>query len=73
MAAPANTAATRRRCRQKSRRARRAVTSPRRLLHRGNFRSARDLAAQVRDYIDYYNRHHAKPYRWTYTGQPLVA
>jgi hypothetical protein len=45
----------------------------RQLLHRGNFRSSRDLAAQIRDYIDYYNRYHAKPYRWTYTGQPLVA
>lgn len=45
----------------------------RQLLHRGNFRSTRDLAAQIRDYIVYYDRCHAKPYRWTYTGQPLTA
>jgi hypothetical protein len=45
----------------------------RQLLHRGNFLSIRDLAAQIRRYIDYYNRWHAKPYRWTYTGQPMVA
>lgn len=45
----------------------------RRLLRRGNFRSGRDLAEQIRKYIDYYNRYHAKPYRWTYTGQPMVA
>ena len=24
------------------------------------------------DYLDVYNTHHAHPYRWTYTGQPLV-
>jgi hypothetical protein len=24
-------------------------------------------------YIAYYNERHAHPYRWTYTGQPLVA
>ena len=24
------------------------------------------------DYLDVYNTHTAHPYRWTYTGQPLV-
>jgi hypothetical protein len=24
------------------------------------------------DYLEVYNTHHAHPYRWTYTGQPLV-
>ena len=23
-------------------------------------------------YVQVYNTHHAHPYRWTYTGQPLV-
>jgi len=22
------------------------------------------------DFIDYHNQHDARPYRWTYTGQP---
>jgi len=24
------------------------------------------------NYLEVYNTHHAHPYRWTYTGQPLV-
>jgi integrase len=32
-----------------------------------------DLAAKVLAFIDTYNRHHAHPYRWTYTGEPLAA
>jgi transposase len=43
----------------------------RRLLRRGNFRSTDDLRKQVLAFIDYQNRVHAKPYRWTYTGRPL--
>jgi hypothetical protein len=45
----------------------------RRLLRRGNFRSITDLRQQVLAFIEYQNRVHAKPYRWTYTGRPLVA
>jgi DDE superfamily endonuclease len=45
----------------------------RRLLRRGNFRSTADLRKQVLAFIDYQNRMHAKPYRWTYTGRPLAA
>jgi transposase len=45
----------------------------RKLLKRGNFTSAQDLEAQVRQFIEYYNRTMAKPFRWTYTGQPLTA
>jgi hypothetical protein len=45
----------------------------RRVIRRGNFRSQADLAQKILEYIVYYNRHLAHPYRWTYTGQPLVA
>ena len=45
----------------------------RRLLNRGNFRSAGDLREQVLAHIEYHNRVHARPYRWTYNGRPLAA
>jgi hypothetical protein len=45
----------------------------RRVLCRGNFVSKADLTRKILAYIVYYNEHHAHPYRWTYTGQPLVA
>ena len=41
----------------------------RRLLKRGNFRSTDDLREQTLAFINYHNRVHAKPYRWTYTGK----
>ncbi|MCR4415077.1 MAG: hypothetical protein NUV77_21875, partial [Thermoguttaceae bacterium] len=44
----------------------------RRLLRRGEFRSKADLTRQLLEYLDYYNLHWARPYRWTYTGQPLA-
>ena len=44
----------------------------RKLLRRGNFTSRADLKAQVLAFIDYYNQTMAKPFRWTYTGQPLT-
>jgi DDE superfamily endonuclease len=45
----------------------------RRVLRRGDFVSKADLARKVLAYITYYNAHKAQPYRWTYTGKPLVA
>jgi hypothetical protein len=45
----------------------------RRLLRRGEFRSKKDLTEQLLAYIAFYNAHWAHPYKWTYTGQPLVA
>ncbi len=45
----------------------------RKLLKRGTFTSVADLEAQVRAFIDYYNRTMAKPFKWTYQGKPLVA
>src|SRR2546422_10426994 len=44
----------------------------RRFLKRGDFDSAHDFATRLSDYLESYNTHHAHPYRWTYTGQPLV-
>jgi hypothetical protein len=45
----------------------------RRLLRRGEFSSKADLTRQLLAYLEYYNVHWARPYRWTYTGQPLAA
>jgi hypothetical protein len=44
----------------------------RRFLKRGDCSSAQDFAARLSDYLEVYNTHQAHPYRWTYTGQPLV-
>jgi hypothetical protein len=45
----------------------------RKLLRRGNFTSVTDLTQQVLDFIAYYNRTMAKPFKWTYQGKPLQA
>ena len=44
----------------------------RKVLKRGSFTSVDDLKAKVLAFIAYYNRTMAKPFRWTYTGQPLT-
>jgi hypothetical protein len=44
----------------------------RRLLTRGDCRSPQDFATRLDASLAVYNTHHAHPYRWTYTGQPLV-
>jgi DDE superfamily endonuclease len=44
----------------------------RRFLKRGDGCSPQDFATRLDDYLEVYNTHHAHPYRWTYTGQPLV-
>jgi hypothetical protein len=44
----------------------------RRFLKRGDFALAVEFEARLRAYLDDYNQHYAHPYRWTYTGQPLV-
>jgi putative transposase len=43
----------------------------RRLLKRANFSSLADLRQRILDFIDYFNRVLAKPFKWTYTGRPL--
>lgn len=43
----------------------------RKLLRRGNFTSLDDLRSKVLDFIAYFNRTMAKPFKWTYQGKPL--
>ena len=45
----------------------------RKLLKRGSFRSVADRQTKILDFIAYYNRTMAKPFKWTYQGKPLVA
>ncbi len=45
----------------------------RKLLKRGSFRSVAELKEKVMDFIAYYNRTMAKPFKWTYQGKVLVA
>jgi hypothetical protein len=44
----------------------------RRFLKRGDFWSAQDFANRLHDSLEVSNTYQAHPYRWTYTGQPLV-
>lgn len=44
----------------------------RRFLVRGSFSSLKDFERRLERYLKDYNAHHAHPYRWTYTGEPLV-
>lgn len=44
----------------------------RRFLKRGDFASPEEFERRFTAYMADYNGHHAHPYRWTYTGQPLV-
>jgi hypothetical protein len=43
----------------------------RRVIRRGNFRSAAELREKILAFIDYFNRTMAKPFKWTFTGRPL--
>lgn len=42
----------------------------RRLLKRGNFTSTQDLRQQILDFIAYFNRLFAKPFKWKFKGFP---
>lgn len=44
----------------------------RRFVARGSFTSAKDFERRLERFLKDYNTHHAHPYRWTYTGEPLV-
>lgn len=44
----------------------------RRFLRRGEFRSAEEFEQRLRSFLNNYNVCYAHPYRWTYTGDPLV-
>lgn len=43
------------------------------LLRRGSFLSQADLKTRILDFIDYFNRTMAKPFKWTYKGKALAA
>lgn len=43
------------------------------VLKDGVWRSKTELVRQITDYIRHYTRDRARPFRWTYTGDPLVA
>jgi transposase len=47
-------------------------TLQRRFLARGSFRSIKDFERRLERFLKDYNARHAHPYRWTYTGEPLV-
>lgn len=42
------------------------------VINRGNFTSTKDLKASLLEFIDYFNRTMAKPFKWTYQGKPLT-
>jgi hypothetical protein len=42
-------------------------------LRRGSFSSVEELKNRLLAFIDYFNNTMAKPYKWTYSGRPLVA
>ncbi len=45
----------------------------RKLLRRASFSSLEDLRQRILDFIDYFNKTMAKPFKWTYKGRPLTA
>jgi DDE superfamily endonuclease len=44
----------------------------RRFLRRGDFAGVAEFAYRLQVFLQEYNGRHAHPYRWTYTGEPLV-
>jgi hypothetical protein len=42
------------------------------LLRRGNFTSKQNLKEQLEQFIQYFNRTLAKPFKWTYNGKPCT-
>src|SRR3954452_22100294 len=44
----------------------------RKVIRRGSFPSVEDLRTKLLNFIAYFNRVFAKPFRWTYTGRPLM-
>lgn len=45
----------------------------RRAVRGGNFNSVAALKQRLLDFIAYFNRTFAQPFRWTYTGRPVTA
>ena len=44
----------------------------RKLLKRASFKSQDDLKTRILDFIDYFNKTMAKPFKWTYKGKVLA-
>jgi transposase len=44
----------------------------RQLLRRGDFTSVEQFSERLQHWLERYNEQKAHPYRWTYTGEPLV-
>lgn len=44
----------------------------RKFLKRGDFTSPAEFEARINRWLQRYNRQYAHPYKWTYTGEPLV-
>jgi hypothetical protein len=44
----------------------------RKLLRRGNFSSTQALKKLILEFVDYFNRTMAKPFKWTYDGKALT-
>jgi transposase len=44
----------------------------RKVIRRGSFTSVSDLRTKLLNFVMYFNRVFAKPFRWTYTGRPLM-
>ncbi len=44
----------------------------RKLLKRSSFTSTAQLKRRILEFIDYFNRTMAKPFKWTYKGKPLT-
>jgi hypothetical protein len=44
----------------------------RRLLKRASFKSTEELRQRILEFIEYFNRTLAKPFKWTYKGRPLT-
>jgi transposase len=45
----------------------------RKLLRRSSFASKNELRGKIEQFIAYFNRTMAKPFRWTHAGKPLTA
>lgn len=45
----------------------------RRAIAGGSFRSLQELTDRLTEFIDYFNKTFARPFRWTYTGRPVKA
>ncbi len=43
----------------------------RKLLKRGSFASVEESHQRILEFIEYFNRTMAKPFKWTYQGRPL--